>query len=63
MGLVLGTVGFYIEGDISSSFLMIIKILFVLFLLLGMLCQGSNKLRTRKSSLNELLALNTGVNE
>jgi hypothetical protein len=31
----------------------------VLFLLFGMLCQGSNKLRTKKSTFNELLALNT----
>lgn len=28
-----------------------------------MLCQGSNVLRTRKSTLNELLALNTNPSE
>jgi hypothetical protein len=28
-----------------------------------MLCQGSNKLRTRKSTINELLALNTNASE
>jgi hypothetical protein len=28
-----------------------------------MLCQGSNKLRTRKSTINELLALNTSASE
>lgn len=40
-----------------------LKGLFILFLLIGMLCQGSNRLRTRKSTLNELLALNTNASE
>lgn len=61
-------IGFYIEGDDNeeeqwSPMLIIIKNLFVLFLLLGMLCQGSSKLRTRKSTINELLALNTTASE
>jgi hypothetical protein len=30
---------------------------------MGMLCQGSNKLRTQKSTFNELLALNTNTSE
>ena len=39
------------------------KGLLVLILLLGMLGEGSNILRTKKSSLNELLSLNTSSSE
>lgn len=42
---------------------MVFKGGFILLLLLGMLCQGGNKLRTRKSTINELLALNTNQSE
>lgn len=64
----IGVIGFYVGGDDTSNeeyspTLLVIKYLFVLFLLLGMLCQGSNKLRTRKSTINELLALNTNSSE
>ena len=47
----------------STPSLLVIRWLLVLLLLLGMLCQGSNRLRTRKSSLNELLCLNTSNHE
>jgi hypothetical protein len=64
IGLCLNILGFYLEEDSGelnqyNTFLTIFKVLFLIFLLLGMLCQGSNMLRTRKSTLNELLALNT----
>ena len=57
ISLCVNITGYYIKGEHDevekwSGFLIVIKILFVLFLLLGMLCQGSNKLRTRKSTFN-----------
>jgi predicted signal transduction protein with EAL and GGDEF domain len=68
MSVCIFVIGFYIEGGDSeegqwSPALVVIKDLFVVFLLLGMLCQGSNKLRTSKSTINELLALNTTASE
>lgn len=67
IGLCINILGFYIKDDSSvedwNFSLHIIEILFVIFLLLGMLCPGSDSLRTRKSTLNELLALNTNSNE
>ena len=66
ISLCINIIGFYIESEDNEeeawgSSLMGIKILFVVFLLMGMLCQGSNKLRTKKSTFNELLALNTNA--
>lgn len=66
ISLCINIIGFYIESEDSEeeawgSSLIGIKILFVVFLLMGMLCQGSNKLRTKKSTFNELLALNTNA--
>lgn len=57
ISLCINITGYYIKGEHDevekwSGFLIVIKVLFVLFLLLGMLCQGSNKLRTSKSTLN-----------
>ena len=55
---------FYLQGHIAHNIiLLIIRGIFLSILLLGMLAQGSNMIRTPKSSINELLALNTTPNE
>lgn len=65
VALCMNILGFYVQDTSSvhfqedNVFLLVLKGLFLVFLLLGMICQGSNKLRTKKSSLNELFALNT----
>lgn len=43
--------------------MLVTKIGFLVFLLLGMLFEGSNMVRTRKSSLTEMLALNTNATD
>lgn len=69
ISLCMNVLGYYIQDSSTDHFqednvfLSVLKGLFLLFLLLGMLCQGSNKLRTKKSSLNELCALNTNPSE
>jgi hypothetical protein len=58
VGLCMNILGYYVHntsnGHIEEDnvYLPILKGLFLLFLLLGMVCQGSNKLRTKKSSIN-----------
>lgn len=55
---------FYLSGHVThNTVLLVIRGIFVALLLAGMLTQGSNMVRTRKSSINELLALNTTPNE
>lgn len=68
VGLCINILGFYLQTDSGqlneyNTFLTIFKALFLVFLLLGMLCQGSNMLRTSKSTFNQLLALNTTSSE
>lgn len=55
-------VGYYMRypaDEIGNTAFPAIQIALIVISLLGILSPGSNKVRTKKSSLNEILALNT----
>jgi disulfide bond formation protein DsbB len=49
----------YPASALSTTSFPSIQMCFVILSFIGILLPGSNKLRTKKSSLNEILALNT----
>ena len=70
IGLNMNILGFYVQDDAAhnigqdyNGFLIAFKYVFFLVFLIGMLGQGSSRLRTKKSTINELLALNTNKSE
>lgn len=60
------TMGYYLrvrEADLKDSFFPYIQMALAGITILGTLSPGSNRIRTKKSSLNELLSLNTSKEE